>query len=121
MHNSVTLVGFLGRDPEVRVTANGTAVARFSVATTERFINGKGKKQEDTYWHTIVAWGKQAELVEKYLSKGSRVLVEGKLTYKDWEDKEGNKRTSTEIVLRKIVFLDNKRREAVVSEDDIPF
>lgn len=121
MHNSVTLVGFLGKDPEVRVTNNGTAVARFSLATTERFRNGKGKKHEETQWHTVVAWDKQAELVEKYLSKGSRVLVEGKLTYKDWEDKDGNKRTSTEIVLRKIVFLDNKRREDGVSEEDIPF
>ncbi len=120
MYNSVTLVGFLGRDPEAR-SVNGTTAARFSLATSERYTDRSGEKREETHWHTVTAWGKQAEVVQKYLRKGSRVLVEGKLTYKDWEDRQGQKRTSTEIVLRKLVFLDSRRKDEGEQYDDIPF
>lgn len=121
MYNSVTLVGYLGKDPEVR-QANGTAVARLSLATSERFTDRQGKRREETQWHTLVAWGKLAELAEQYLAKGSRVMAEGKLTYRNWEDRNGHKQTSTEIVLRKLVFLDGSGKGRDEAEpEDIPF
>jgi single-strand DNA-binding protein len=104
--NKVILVGNLGRDPELRYTQGGQAVANFTLATTDRF-SGKdgGERQERTEWHRIVAWGRTAELCAQYLSKGRSVYVEGRLQTREWEDKEGQKRRTTEIVALSVQFL----------------
>jgi single-strand DNA-binding protein len=103
--NKVILIGNLGSDPEVRYTPNGTAVASFNVATNESWNNKEGKKEERTEWHKIVVWAKLAELCGEYLSKGRPVYVEGRLQTREWNDKEGNKRYTTEIVAQTIQFL----------------
>lgn len=105
--NKVILVGRLGQDPETRYTGGGTAVCNFSLATSEKFTDRSGQKQETTQWHRIVAWGKLAEICQQYLGKGSLVYVEGKITYKTWE-KEGVKQHSTEIKLDSLQMLGNK-------------
>lgn len=97
--NKVILTGNLGADPEVRYTQNGTAVATFSVATTERWKDKDGNKQESTEWHRIVVWNRLAEIAGEYLTKGAKVLVEGKLITRKWQDQEGNNRYTTEVVL----------------------
>src|SRR5512146_2095763 len=95
--NKVMLIGNLGRAPEVRYTQGGTAVAKLSLATTEKV--GKEKKEEKTEWHNLVAWGRLAEICGEYLDKGSTIYVEGKLQTKQWEDKEGVKKYTKEIVV----------------------
>jgi single-strand DNA-binding protein len=95
--NKVILVGRLGRDPELRYTQSGQAVANFSLATNESWTNRDGERQERTEWHRIVVWGKLAEFCGEYVSKGRQVYVEGRLQTREWEDKEGNKRRTTEI------------------------
>jgi single-strand DNA-binding protein len=102
MVNKVILVGRLGRDPELRYTQGGQAVANFTVATNEFWRDKDGEKQERTEWHRIVAWGKQAEFCGNYLTKGRQVYVEGRLQTREWEDKEGEKRRTTEIVANTI-------------------
>ena len=108
--NKVILIGNLGRDPELRFTQGGQAVCNFTLATTERF-GGRdgGAPQERTEWHRIVVWGKQAENCAQYLAKGRSVYVEGRLQTRDWEDKEGNKRRSTEITALLVQFLGGPR------------
>lgn len=106
--NKVILIGNLGKDPEVRYTGAGTAVANFSMATSEVWTDKAGKKMERTEWHRLVAWGKTAELVGEYLSKGSQVSVEGKLQTREWTDKENKKQYTTEIVVREVIFLGKK-------------
>jgi single-strand DNA-binding protein len=96
--NKVILVGRLGRDPETRFTASGQAVGNFSVATDESFKDRNGERQKRTEWHKIVVWGKQAEIAQKYLKKGSLLFIEGRIQSREWQDKEGQKRTSFEIV-----------------------
>ncbi|MGB8323310.1 MAG: single-stranded DNA-binding protein [Candidatus Acidiferrum sp.] len=96
--NKVMLVGRLGRDPETRYTGGGQAVANFSVATDETYKDRNGEKQKRTEWHKIVVWGKQAEIAQQYLKKGSLVFIEGRIQSREWQDKEGQKRTSFEIV-----------------------
>ena len=104
--NKVILIGNLGRDPELRYTQGGQAVANFSLATTERFPGRDGaEQQERTEWHRIVTWGKTAENCAQYLSKGRSVYIEGRLQTRDWEDKEGNKRQTTEINAQRVQFL----------------
>ena len=103
--NKVILVGNLGRDPELRYTQSGQAVANFTLATTERFSNRDGDRQERTEWHRIVAWGRTAELCAQYLSKGRSVYIEGRLQTREWEDKEGQKRRTTEITAQTVQFL----------------
>ena len=105
MVNKAIIVGNLGRDPEVRFTADGRAVARFSVATTERWTDQQGQRQERTEWHNIVVWGKQAETCGQYLSKGRQVFVEGSIRTRNYDDKTGQKRYITEIVARDVRFL----------------
>ncbi|HTF03687.1 MAG TPA: single-stranded DNA-binding protein [Bacteroidia bacterium] len=95
--NKVILIGNLGKDPEVRYLEGGIAVANFPVATTESFRDKNGNKQEQTEWHQIVMWRRLAEVAEKYLRKGQQVYIEGKIRSRSWEDKEGNKRYTTEI------------------------
>jgi single-strand DNA-binding protein len=96
--NKVILVGRLGRDPETRFTGGGQAVANFSVATDETYKDKNGERQKRTEWHKIVVWGKQAEIAQQYLKKGSLVFIEGRIQSREWQDKEGQKRTSFEIV-----------------------
>jgi single-strand DNA-binding protein len=103
--NKVILIGNLGADPEVRYTGNGTAVASFRIATTERWTNPNGEKGERTEWHRIVAWRRLAEICGEYLSKGKQVYVEGRLQTRSWEDKDGNKRWTTEIVALNMQML----------------
>ncbi len=96
--NKVILVGRLGRDPETRFTSGGQAVANFSIATDETYKDKSGERQKRTEWHKIVVWGKQAEIAQQYLKKGSLVFIEGRIQSREWQDKEGQKRTSFEIV-----------------------
>jgi single-strand DNA-binding protein len=96
--NKVILVGRLGRDPETRYTGGGQAVANFSMATDETYRDKNGERQKRTEWHKIVVWGKQAEIAQQYLKKGSLIFIEGRIQSREWQDKEGQKRTSFEIV-----------------------
>lgn len=109
--NKVLLIGNLGKDPEVRYTPGGQAVANFNIATNEAWTDKSGAKQEKTEWHRIVVWGKQAELCGEYLSKGRQVFVEGRLQTREWLNKEGAKQFTTEVVANHVLFLngDGKR------------
>jgi single-strand DNA-binding protein len=107
--NKVMLIGNLGADPEVRATPNGAQVANFRVACTESWKDQSGQKQERTEWVTIVAWRQQAEIAAKYLRKGSKVYVEGKLQTRQWEDKNGGgKRYATEVLCDRFMMLDGR-------------
>jgi single-strand DNA-binding protein len=109
--NKVILVGNLGQDPEVKYTASGVPVARFSLATNERFKDQSGELQERTEWHSIVAWQKLAEIVGEFVAKGSQVYVEGKLQTSEWKDRlSGEKRYRTEIVARELVLLGSREK-----------
>ncbi|MCK5610003.1 single-stranded DNA-binding protein [Candidatus Pacearchaeota archaeon] len=103
--NKVILVGNLGRDPEVRYTKSGQAVASFSIATSEKWTGKDGNKEEKTEWHRIVAWGKLGEICGEYLSKGKQVYLEGRLQTREWEDNNGNKKQTTEIVASNMTML----------------
>ncbi len=103
--NKVLLIGRLGNNPEIRYTNTGTAVANFNLATSESWNDKSGQKQERTEWHRVVVWGKLAELCEKYLAKGRQCFVEGRLQTRSWDDKDGNKRFTTEIVASTVQFL----------------
>lgn len=103
--NKVILIGNLGDDPEVRFTGTGQAVATLRMATNERWTDKGGQQQERTEWHRVIVWGKQAEHCKEYLSKGRQVYVEGRIQTREWTDKEGNKRYTTEIVAQSVRFL----------------
>lgn len=103
--NKVILIGNLGSDPTVRYTPQGTAVANFNIATSERFTNKSGEKEERTEWHRIVAWGKLAEICQQYLKKGKQVYIEGRLQTRNWEDQQGQKRQTTEVVANNMTML----------------
>lgn len=103
--NRVIVLGRLGADPEVKTVSGGQTVARLSVATSENWTDKSGQKQERTEWHRIVVWGKLAELCGKYLSKGRQVYCEGRLQTRSWEDQQGQKRYTTEIVANTVQFL----------------
>lgn len=104
--NKVQIIGHLGADPELRYTSNGLAVATLNVATNERFkASDSDEWQDRTEWHRIVAWGRQAEIAGEYLSKGGQVYIEGRLQTRSWEDRDGNKRYTTEIVVRDMILL----------------
>jgi single-strand DNA-binding protein len=103
--NKVILIGNLGRDPELRYTQSGQAVANFTLATNESWTNRSGEREERTEWHRIVAWAKLAEFCGEYLAKGKQIYVEGRLQTRDWEDKDGNKRYTTEIKADKLLML----------------
>jgi single-strand DNA-binding protein len=103
--NKVMLLGNLGRDPEVRYTASGKAVATFTVATSLTWRDQEGTDQEKTEWHRIVAWGRLGEICGEYLSKGQKVYIEGRIQSRDWEDQDGNRRTTVEIVANDMIML----------------
>ena len=136
--NKVILVGRLGADPEVRYTNTGTPVANFNIATSSSFTDKSGERTERTEWHRIVAFGKLAEICGEYLAKGKQVYIEGRLQTRDWEDRDGNKRKTTEIVANTMQMLgsagDQVRSSGsdlgsppgdampdINTEDDIPF
>ena len=105
LKNRVQLIGNLGQDPEIVTLESGSKLAKFSIATSDYYKNAKGEKVEDTQWHNIVAWGKTAEIVESYLTKGKQVAVEGKLVHRTYETKEGEKRYFTEIKCNELLML----------------
>ncbi|MCM4167532.1 Single-stranded DNA-binding protein [Arenibacter antarcticus] len=105
LRNKVQLIGNLGNDPEIINLDGGAKLAKFSVATNETYKNAKGEKVTDTQWHNVVAWGKTAEIVENYLTKGKEVAIEGKLTTRSYESKEGEKRYITEIRCNELLML----------------
>ncbi|MBW2147199.1 MAG: single-stranded DNA-binding protein [Deltaproteobacteria bacterium] len=138
--NKAILIGRLGADPEIRYTPKGTAVTNFRIATSFRFTNPEGQSEEQTEWHRIVAFGKLAEICGKYLAKGRQVYIEGRIQTREWEDRDGNRRWTTEIVAREMQMLGGAREERtideqleeppedsndvtqnVLKEDDIPF
>jgi single-strand DNA-binding protein len=107
--NKAILIGNLGADPEIRHLEGGKVVARLRLATSEFYTRkDTGERVEQTEWHTVVLWNRQAEVAEKYLKKGSQVYVEGKITTREWEDKDGNKRYTTEIMALSMTMLDSK-------------
>jgi single-strand DNA-binding protein len=117
--NKVILVGRLGADPEIRYTQQGTAVTNFNIATSENWTDKQGQKQERTEWHRSVVWGKLAELCSQYLQKGRQVYIEGRLQTRQWDDKDGNKRYTTEVIAQTVQFLDRGEKSAMPSNDDV--
>lgn len=105
LRNRVQLIGNLGMDPEMKKLDSGRMLAKLSLATSDSYKNSEGEKVTDTQWHNLVAWGKTAEIAEKYLKKGNRVAVEGKLVSRSYEDKEGIKRYITEVVVSEFLML----------------
>lgn len=137
MLNKVMLIGNLGRDPEVRTTPSGQPVANFTLATNRRWTDREGNRQEQTEWHRIVCWGKQAEIAGQYLRKGKQIFVEGRLQTRSWEDRNsGEKRHTTEVVCDNFQMLGGRAAdgfeggpesgtrpepEGGIADDDIPF
>jgi len=111
------LIGHLGRDPEVRYTSSGKAVATFTLATSHRWRDQDGTDQERTEWHRIVAWGKLGEICSEYLSKGKQVFLEGRIQSREWEDQDGNKRTTYEIVANDMIMIGGPGAQQVRSEE----
>lgn len=138
--NKAILIGNLGRDPEIRYTPSGQAVASFTIATSEKWRDKEGQMQERTDWHNIVCWGKQAELANQYLKKGRPVYIEGRIQNRSYDDKEGNKKYISEIIVQRLQFLGGRPEgseagsgggshqempdlppETVGEDDDLPF
>jgi single-strand DNA-binding protein len=109
LKNKVQLIGNLGGNPEIRTTESGKKLAHFSVATNETYRTSKGEKVTETQWHNLVAWGKVAEIAERFLSKGSEVAIEGKLVNRNYTDKDGNKRYNTEIQVNEVLILGDRK------------
>jgi single-strand DNA-binding protein len=118
--NKVILIGNLGRDPELRYTPQGRPVANFSLATTERWTSKSGEKQERTEWHKIVLWGRHAEVANQYLKKGSPCYIEGRITTRAWEDKDKNKRYTTEIEGLSLQLLGSRGSETAANTQQQP-
>ena len=142
--NKVMLIGRLGKDPEIRYTPDGSPVANFSLATSENFTDKSGTRQERTEWHNIVAWSKLADLSKRYLTKGRQVYIEGRIRTREWNDKDGVKRRTSEIIASQLVLLGSRSQESeafgtsepvqrgvlepespagdiAITDDDIPF
>jgi single-strand DNA-binding protein len=105
MKNSVQLIGHVGQEPEIKTLETGRKLANITIATNDVYYKENGDKVEKTDWHRVTAWGKTAEIIEKYVTKGKEVAVEGKLTHRSYDDKEGNKRYVTEVVVNEILLL----------------
>ena len=130
--NKVIIIGVLGRDPEMRYTPSGRPVTSFSVATSRTWVSAEGERREETEWFNVVAWGNLAEICKQYLNKGQQVYVEGRLQTRRWEDQEGKKHFTTEIVANEMVMLGERparntaetaapSHEPPVEEDEFPF
>jgi len=112
LRNKVQLIGNLGANPEVKNTESGKKLAKFSIATSESYRNAKGDKITETQWHNIIAWGKLADIAEKYLTKGSEIALEGKLVYRNYTDKDGGKKYFTEIQASEMLMLNSKQSQS---------
>jgi single-strand DNA-binding protein len=126
--NKAMIIGNLGRDPEMRYTPSGKPVTTFSVATSRTWITSDGEKREETEWFNVVAWSSLAEICKQYLSKGQQVYIEGRLQTRHWDDQEGNKHTSVEIVANEMIILSERRETGETSaesesieEEEFPF
>ena len=125
--NKVMLIGNLGTDPEMRYTANGSAVTTFRLAVSRSFGGGEGERREETEWFTVVTWNKLAELLGQHLQKGRKVYVEGRLASRSWDGPDGQKRYRTEVVANQVLFLDRAPGAALadiggdIDPDDVPF
>jgi single-strand DNA-binding protein len=131
--NKVLLIGNLGKDPELKYTPNGTAVANFSIATTERYKGQDGEFRENTEWHNLVCWRRLAEIAGEYLKRGSKIYIEGKLKTRNWEGQDGKKIYRTEVYVDNLIMLDGRQGGSTstkadsgfepdqISDDDIPF
>ena len=108
LKNKVQLIGHLGNPPEIKTTESGKKLARFSVATNENYRNAKGEKVTETTWHNLVAWGKVADIAEKYLIKGTEVAIEGKLISRSYDDKDGKKKYISEVQVNELLMLGSK-------------
>lgn len=115
LKNKVQLIGHLGAAPEVKNLDNGNTFAKMRIATNEIYKNAAGEKVTDTQWHTVIAWGKTAEIAGRYLTRGSEVMIEGRLTYREYTASDGQKRTSTEIIASELMMMDKKPSEAVAA------
>ena len=105
LRNKVQLIGHVGNDPEIKTFDGGKKLAKLNVATNESYKNEKGEKVEETQWHSLIAWGKTADIIEKYVVKGKEIAIEGKLTHRSYEDKTGEKRYVTEVVIDELMLL----------------
>jgi single-strand DNA-binding protein len=110
IRNKVQLIGNLGNTPEIKTTETGKKLARFSLATNETYRNAAGDKIKETQWHNVIAWGKQVDIVEKYLDKGSEVVIEGKLINRNYTDKNGVKKYTTEVQVNELLMIGSKNR-----------
>lgn len=110
LKNKVQLIGHLGNMPEIKNLDGGKKLAKFSLATNESYRNSKGEKVDETQWHNLIAWGKVAELCEQYLAKGSEIMIEGKIAYRDYTDTDGIKRYVTEITVSDMMMFDRKTK-----------
>jgi single-strand DNA-binding protein len=126
--NKVMIIGNLGRDPEMRYTPSGKPVTTFSVATSRTWNTSEGEKREETEWFNVVAWSSLAEICKQYLTKGQQVYIEGRLQTRRWDDQEGNKRTSIEIVANEMIILSERRDAAEssaesesIEDEEFPF
>ena len=119
--NKVMLIGNLGGDPEKRVTGTGQVVTNFNMATTDRWTDKSGQKQERTEWHRVVVWGPQADSCAQYLNKGRQVYVEGSLRTRQWQDRDGNTRYTTEVIAQRVQFLGGPRGERTTEESTPTF
>lgn len=108
LKNKVQLIGHLGAAPEVKTLENGNTLAKMRIATNEVYKNAQGEKVTDTQWHNVIAWGKTAEIAGRFLAKGSEIMIEGRLTYREYTGQDGQKRTSTEIVANELMMMDKK-------------
>lgn len=108
LRNKVQLIGNLGNNPEIITLDSGKKLAKFSIATNDNYRNAKGEKVTDTQWHNVIAWNKTAEIIEKYVVKGNEIAIEGKLTSRSYEDKNGDKKYITEVVCNELLMLGSK-------------
>ncbi len=108
LRNKVQLIGHLGNNPEIISLENGKKIAKFSLATNDSYKNAQGEKVTNTEWHNLVAWNKTAEIIENYLEKGKEIAIEGKLTTRSYDDKDGNKKYITEVVVNELLMLGGK-------------
>lgn len=123
MYNKITIIGNVGKDPETRTLENGTKVTSLTIATSETWKDKQGNKKEEVQWHNVQLWRGLAEVAEKYVRKGSKLLIEGKVTYRSYEDKEGNTKYITEIVGKEMKMLGGKQQEqgSKPVKEDLPF
>lgn len=119
LKNKIQLIGNVGKAPEITNLDNDNKVAHLSLATNEHYKNAKGEKVERTDWHNLVAWGKITEIIEKFVTKGQKIAIEGKLTYRTYEDKENIKRRVTEIVISELLLLGNTKKNQSSDENTL--